>query len=190
MCFDSLVTGSSENLAALREHERFRYEAHDLSAPLQLSGDLDWVLHLASPASPMDYLELPIETLKAGAFGTIGALELAESKGARFLLASTSETYGDPLVHPQPESYWGNVKPIGPRSVYDEAKRYAEAATMAFHRAHGVPVRIVRMFNTYGPRMRAWDGRVRRSSSRRSGVSRSRSMATASRPARSASWMT
>ena len=160
VCVDSLVTGSPDNLAALLEHERFRYEPHDVSTPLQLGGNVDWVLHLASPASPIDYLELPIETLKTGAFGTIGALELAESKGAGFFLASTSETYGDPLVHPQPESYWGNVNPIGPRSVYDEAKRFAEAATMAFHRAHGVRVRIARIFNTYGPRMRASDGRA------------------------------
>jgi dTDP-glucose 4,6-dehydratase len=131
-----------------------------VSEPWTVDGSVDWVLHLASPASPLDYLELPLETLKVGAHGTHNALELANSKGASFLLASTSEVYGDPKVHPQPESYWGNVNSVGPRSVYDEAKRYAEAVTMAYHRTYGLPVRVVRIFNTYGPRMRKNDGRA------------------------------
>jgi dTDP-glucose 4,6-dehydratase len=160
VCFDSLLTGSQDNLASLLPNARFRFESHDVTDPFELEGELDWILHLASPASPRDYLEWPIETLKVGAIGTLQALGLAREKEARFFLASTSETYGDPLVHPQPETYWGNVNPVGPRSVYDEAKRYAEAATMAYHRTHDLPVRIVRIFNTYGPRMRRQDGRA------------------------------
>jgi dTDP-glucose 4,6-dehydratase len=160
VCFDSLLTGSQDNLASLLPNARFHFEPHDVTDPLELEGELDWIIHLASPASPRDYLEWPIETLKVGAIGTLQALGLAKEKEARFFLASTSETYGDPLVHPQPETYWGNVNPVGPRSVYDEAKRYAEAATMAYHRRHDLPVRIVRIFNTYGPRMRRQDGRA------------------------------
>jgi dTDP-glucose 4,6-dehydratase len=160
VCFDSLLTGSQDNLASLLPNARFHFEPHDVTDPLELEGELDWIIHLASPASPRDYLEWPIETLKVGAIGTLQALGLAREKEARFFLASTSETYGDPLVHPQPETYWGNVNPVGPRSVYDEAKRYAEAATMAYHRTHDLPVRIVRIFNTYGPRMRRQDGRA------------------------------
>ncbi|HEU4527174.1 MAG TPA: UDP-glucuronic acid decarboxylase family protein [Actinomycetota bacterium] len=160
VCVDNLLTGASDNLADARGHERFAFVEADVSEPLQVDGPVDWVLHLASPASPPDYLEHPIETLRVGALGTFHCLDLAEAKGAGVLLASTSEVYGDPKVHPQPESYWGNVNPIGPRSVYDEAKRYAEAATMAYHRARGLPVRIVRIFNTYGPRMRLDDGRA------------------------------
>jgi dTDP-glucose 4,6-dehydratase len=160
VCFDSFLTGNQENIAHLMGHERFHFEHHDVTEPLSVQGDLDWVLHLASPASPRDYLEWPIETLKVGAVGTLNMLEVAKTKGAGFFLASTSEAYGDPHVHPQPETYWGNVNPVGPRSVYDEAKRYAEAATMAYQRTYGVPVRIVRIFNTYGPRMRRLDGRA------------------------------
>jgi dTDP-glucose 4,6-dehydratase len=141
-------------------HERFEFVRHNISTYTYVAGQLDGVLHFASPASPIDYLEHPIATLKVGALGTHNALGLAKAKNARFFLASTSEVYGDPLVHPQPESYWGNVNPIGPRGVYDEAKRYAEAMTMAYHRAHNVDTRIVRIFNTYGPRMRPNDGRV------------------------------
>lgn len=157
---DNFVTGSAENLAHLRDHDRFEFVEHDVSEPLQVEGELGGVLHFASPASPVDYLELPIETLKVGSYATHHLLELSRAKGARFLLASTSEVYGDPQVHPQPESYWGHVNSVGPRSVYDEAKRYAEAATMAYHRRFGVETRIVRIFNTYGPRMRPNDGRV------------------------------
>jgi dTDP-glucose 4,6-dehydratase len=157
---DNYITGRAENLAHLQGNARFSFVEHDISHPADLAGPLDGVLHFASPASPPDYLAHPIETLKVGAHGTTNALELARAFGARFFLASTSEIYGDPLVHPQPESYWGNVNPIGPRSCYDEAKRFAEAMTMAYHRAHGVDTRIVRIFNTYGPRMRARDGRV------------------------------
>jgi dTDP-glucose 4,6-dehydratase len=160
VCVDSLLTGETTNLSAVRSHPRFRFEQRDVSEPWTVDGPVDWVLHLASPASPIDYLELPLETLKVGAHGTHNALEVAESKGASFLLASTSEVYGDPKLHPQPESYWGNVNPIGPRSVYDEAKRYAEAVTMAYHRTRGLPIRVVRIFNTYGPRMRKNDGRA------------------------------
>jgi dTDP-glucose 4,6-dehydratase len=141
-------------------HERFRFIQHDVTNYLYVEGALDGVLHFASPASPIDYLELPIQTLKVGSLGSHKALGLAKAKGARFLLASTSEVYGDPQVHPQPESYWGHVNPVGPRGVYDEAKRFAEALTMAYHRYHGLETRIVRIFNTYGPRMRARDGRV------------------------------
>jgi len=159
-CIDSLLTGRRDNVADFAGGERFRFQASDVTEPLDLDGDVDAVLHMASPASPADYLRWPIETLKVGALGTLHALDLALRKEATFLLASTSEAYGDPLVHPQPESYWGNVNPVGPRSVYDEAKRYAEAATMAYHRAHGLRIRIARIFNTYGPRMRRDDGRA------------------------------
>ncbi|HWA58396.1 MAG TPA: UDP-glucuronic acid decarboxylase family protein [Gemmatimonadales bacterium] len=157
---DNLITGSRENLAHLAGNRRFLFVLHDVSRFIQVDGPLDGVLHFASPASPIDYLELPIQTLKVGSLGTHNALGLAKAKGARFLLASTSEVYGDPQVHPQPESYWGHVNPVGPRGVYDEAKRFAEAITMAYHRYHGLDTRIVRIFNTYGPRMRARDGRV------------------------------
>ncbi len=157
---DNFITGSPDNIAHLAGHERFEFIRHNISTYTYVAGALDGILHFASPASPIDYLEHPIATLKVGALGTHNALGLAKAKGARFFLASTSEVYGDPLVHPQPESYWGNVNPIGPRGVYDEAKRFAEAMTMAYHRAHGVDTRIVRIFNTYGPRMRPDDGRV------------------------------
>ena len=157
---DNLITGNPENIAHLTGHERFSFLHHDVSNYTYVAGDIDGVLHFASPASPIDYLQYPIQTLKVGALGTHNALGLAMAKRARFLLASTSEVYGDPLVHPQREAYWGNVNPIGPRGVYDEAKRFAEALTMAYHRFHGVDTRIVRIFNTYGPRMRPRDGRV------------------------------
>lgn len=157
---DNLITGSLDNLAHLQNEPRFEFVEHDVTTYIDVEGDLDGVLHFASPASPVDYLELPIQTLKVGSLGTHNALGLAKAKDARMLLASTSEVYGDPLVHPQPESYWGNVNPIGPRGVYDEAKRFAEAITMAYHRFHGLDTRIVRIFNTYGPRMRPYDGRV------------------------------
>jgi dTDP-glucose 4,6-dehydratase len=157
---DNFITGNPDNIAHLIGHPRFEFIRHDISTYTYVAGPLDGVLHFASPASPVDYLEHPIATLKVGALGTHNALGLARAKGARFFLASTSEVYGDPLLHPQTESYWGNVNPIGPRGVYDEAKRYAEAMTMAYHRAHGVDTRIVRIFNTYGPRMRPHDGRV------------------------------
>ena len=157
---DNFITGRPENIAHLTGHDRFSFVRHNISEPTYINGALDGVLHFASPASPIDYLELPIQTLKVGSLGTHNALGLSLAKKARFFLASTSEVYGDPLVHPQPESYWGNVNPIGPRGVYDEAKRFAEALTMAYHRYHGVDTRIVRIFNTYGPRMRPNDGRV------------------------------
>ena len=157
---DNLVTGSEENLAHLPNEPRFRFVRHDISTPTDVEGALDGVLHFASPASPVDYLELPIETLLVGSAGTHQALELARRKNARFFMASTSEVYGDPLVHPQREEYWGNVNPVGPRAVYDEAKRFSEAMTMAYHTHHGLDTRIVRIFNTYGPRMRPRDGRV------------------------------
>lgn len=157
---DNLVTGDLANIAHHRSNPRFEYLHHNVSNHIHVSGHLDWVLHFASPASPIDYLQLPIQTLKVGAMGTHNALGLARAKGAKFMLASTSEVYGDPLVHPQPEDYWGNVNPIGPRGVYDEAKRYAEAITMAYHRVHQMDVRILRIFNTYGPRNRVNDGRV------------------------------
>ena len=157
---DNFITGSRGNLEHLDGDERFSLIEHDISQPLFVDADLDGVLHFASPASPVDYLELPIQTLKVGSLGTHNTLGLALAKNARYLLASTSEVYGDPLEHPQNESYWGNVNPVGPRGVYDEAKRFAEAMTMAYHRAHGVDTRIVRIFNTYGPRMRPADGRV------------------------------
>jgi dTDP-glucose 4,6-dehydratase len=157
---DNFITGHPDNIAHLVGNERFEFVRHNISTYTYVAGDLDGVLHFASPASPIDYLEHPIPTLKVGALGTHNALGLAKAKGARFFLASTSEVYGDPLVHPQPESYWGNVNPVGPRGVYDEAKRYAEAMTMAYHTYHGLDTRIVRIFNTYGPRMRPYDGRV------------------------------
>ena len=157
---DSLLTGSSRNIEHLVDLPAFRFIHHNISLPLHLEGPVDNILHFASPASPADYLEHPIPTLKVGSLGTHNALGLAKAKGARFLLASTSEVYGDPEVHPQREDYWGNVNPIGPRGCYDEAKRFAEAITMAYHRYHGVQTRIVRIFNTYGPRMRLNDGRV------------------------------
>jgi dTDP-glucose 4,6-dehydratase len=157
---DNLITGHTDNLAHLTGNARFRFIRHDVSTHVYVPGDVDGVLHFASPASPIDYLELPIQTLKVGSLGTHNALGLAKEKKARFFLASTSEVYGDPLEHPQRESYWGNVNPIGPRGVYDEAKRFAEAITMAYHRYHGLDTRIVRIFNTYGPRMRPRDGRV------------------------------
>ncbi len=160
VCMDNLITGSLANIEHLIGREGFIFVKHDVTNFIHVPGRLDAILHFASPASPIDYLQLPIQTLKVGSLGTHKALGLAKSKGARFLLASTSETYGDPLIHPQPESYWGNVNPVGPRGVYDEAKRFAEALTMAYHRFHGVDTRIVRIFNTYGPRMRAGDGRV------------------------------
>ncbi len=160
VCMDNLITGSLANIEHLFGREGFTFVQHDVTNFIHVPGRLDYILHFASPASPIDYLNLPIQTLKVGSLGTHKALGLAKSKGARFLLASTSETYGDPLIHPQPETYWGNVNPVGPRGVYDEAKRFAEAITMAYHRHHGVDTRIVRIFNTYGPRMRANDGRV------------------------------
>src|SRR5947208_9378975 len=160
VAMDNFITGSPANVAHLREHRDFQFVLHDVTNFIEVQGPLDGVLHFASPASPIDYLELPIQTLKVGSLGTHRPLGLAKAKRARFLLASTSEVYGDPLVHPQPESYWGNVNPIGPRGVYDEAKRFAEAITMAYHRYHGLDTRIVRIFNTYGPRMRPRDGRV------------------------------
>ena len=157
---DNLITGSPENIADLQKNERFSFLRHDISTPLYIHEELDGVLHFASPASPVDYLELPIQTLKVGSLGTHNMLGLSLAKSARFLLASTSEVYGDPDVHPQPEGYWGNVNPVGVRGVYDEAKRFAEAMTMAYHRYHGVDTRIVRIFNCFGPRMRLADGRV------------------------------
>ena len=160
VCVDNFLTGSADNLSGVGEGSGFRSVHANVSEPFSIDGPVDRILHFASPASPRDYLEHPIETLKVGALGTLHCLELARAKGADFLLASTSEVYGDPKVHPQPETYWGNVNPIGPRSVYDEAKRYAEAATMAYRQVHGIPVKIVRIFNTYGPRMRLDDGRA------------------------------
>jgi dTDP-glucose 4,6-dehydratase len=160
IAMDNLITGTTANIEHLAGHERFLFIKHDVTNYIYVDGPLDAVLHFASPASPIDYLELPIQTLKVGALGTHKALGLAKTKGARFLLASTSEVYGDPLIHPQKEDYWGNVNPIGPRGVYDEAKRFAEAMTMAYHRHHSVDTRIVRIFNTFGPRMRLNDGRV------------------------------
>jgi dTDP-glucose 4,6-dehydratase len=157
---DNFITGSRANVAHLEAEPRFTLIEHDVTSFIDLDGALDGVLHFASPASPVDYLELPIQTLKVGSLGTHNTLGLAKAKGARFLLASTSEVYGDPQVHPQQESYWGHVNPVGPRGVYDEAKRFAEAMAMAYHRVHDVDVRIVRIFNTYGPRMRPHDGRV------------------------------
>jgi dTDP-glucose 4,6-dehydratase len=159
VCLDNLLTGTTDNIDRLRS-ERFAFIKHDVTNYIYVAGELDYVLHFASPASPVDYQQLPIPTLKVGALGTHKALGLAKSKDARFLLASTSEVYGDPLVHPQKEDYWGNVNPVGPRGVYDEAKRFAEAMTMAYHRYHGLDTRIVRIFNTFGPYMRMNDGRA------------------------------
>jgi len=159
ICMDNLITGSVENIDHIRD-PRFHFIHHDVTEYIYIKGPVDNVLHFASPASPIDYLRMPIPTLKVGSLGTHKALGLAKAKGARFLIASTSEVYGDPLVHPQPETYWGNVNPIGPRGVYDEAKRFAEAMTMAYHTFHGLDTRILRIFNTYGPRMRLDDGRV------------------------------
>ncbi|MFN4903329.1 MAG: UDP-glucuronic acid decarboxylase family protein [Ignavibacteria bacterium] len=160
ICMDNLITGSTDNIAHLIGNEHFRFIHHDVTEYMFIDGDLDAILHFASPASPVDYLRYPIQTLKVGSLGTHKALGLAKAKKARFLLASTSEVYGDPLTHPQEESYWGNVNPVGIRGVYDEAKRFAEAMTMAYHRYHGLETRIVRIFNTYGPRMRIEDGRA------------------------------
>ena len=157
---DNFITGNPANIAHLTGNAAWTFVEHDVTTFIKLDGPLHGIFHFASPASPVDYLELPIQTLKVGSLGTHNALGLAKAKGARFFLASTSEVYGDPLVHPQPESYWGNVNPVGPRGVYDEAKRFAEAMTMAYHRYHKVDTRIVRIFNTYGPRMRPYDGRV------------------------------
>ncbi|GAA3492882.1 UDP-glucuronic acid decarboxylase family protein [Streptomyces cremeus] len=160
VCVDNFATGRRENVARLLRGPRFHLIEQDVSEALEVDGEIDALFHLASPASPADYLRLPVETLKVGSLGTLNALELARAKGARFLISSTSEVYGDPEVHPQPEGYWGNVNPIGPRSVYDEAKRFGEAATMAYRRTYGVATTIVRIFNTYGPRMRRDDGRA------------------------------
>jgi len=160
ICIDNLITGDVRNVAHLLGHDAFRFVKYDVTEYLHVEGRLDYILHFASPASPVDYQRLPIQTLKVGSLGTHKALGLAKAKGARFLLASTSEVYGDPQIHPQPESYWGHVNPVGPRGMYDEAKRFAEAMTMAYHRVHGVETRIARIFNTYGPRMRPNDGRV------------------------------
>ena len=159
ICMDNLITGSKQNISNI-QNDAFHFVNHNVSEFINIDGNLDYILHFASPASPIDYLELPIQTLKVGALGTHNALGLAKAKNAVFLLASTSEVYGDPLIHPQPEEYWGNVNPIGPRGVYDEAKRFAEAITMAYHRTHGINTKIVRIFNTYGPRMRIKDGRA------------------------------
>ena len=160
VCVDNLLTGSKSNIAHLLTQPRFQFIQHDITKPLDLEGPIDCVLHFASPASPIDYLKFPIQTLKVGSLGTLNALGIAKAKRAKFLLASTSEVYGDPQVHPQPETYWGHVNCVGPRGVYDEAKRFAEAMTMAYHREHGVDTRIVRIFNTFGPRMRMNDGRA------------------------------
>ena len=160
ICVDNLITGSEANIAHLRAQRQFQFIKHDITKPLEIDGGLDYVLHFASPASPIDYLKYPIQTLKVGSLGTLNALGIAKLKRAKFLLASTSEVYGDPQMHPQPEHYWGHVNPVGPRGVYDEAKRFAEALTMAYHREHGLETRIVRIFNTFGPRMRLDDGRA------------------------------
>lgn len=160
VALDNLITGNVANIEHLAGDKRFKFIEHDVTEYIYLPGNVDYIFHFASPASPIDYLELPIQTLKVGALGTHKTLGLARAKKARFFLASTSEVYGDPLEHPQSETYWGNVNPIGPRGVYDEAKRFAEAMTMAYHRYHGVETRIIRIFNTYGPRMRPNDGRV------------------------------
>jgi dTDP-glucose 4,6-dehydratase len=159
-CVDNFITGSPDNIAHLIGNENFEFIHHDVSKYIYVAGELDFILHFASPASPIDYLKLPIQTMKVGSLGTHNALGLAKAKNARILMASTSEVYGDPLVHPQTEDYWGNVNPVGLRGVYDEAKRFSEALTMAYHRYHGVETRIVRIFNTYGPRMRLKDGRA------------------------------
>jgi dTDP-glucose 4,6-dehydratase len=160
IAMDNLITGRIENIEHLIGNKNFHFVHHDVSNFVHVAGDLDYILHFASPASPIDYLKIPIQTLKVGSLGTHNLLGLAKAKGARMLIASTSEVYGDPTVHPQPEDYWGNVNPIGPRGVYDEAKRFQEAITMAYHRYHNLETRIIRIFNTYGPRMRLNDGRV------------------------------
>lgn len=160
ICMDNLITGKKENIAHLLENPDYTFIEHDVSEYIDIDANIDYVLHLASPASPVDYLKYPIKTLKVGSLGTHNALGVAKAKKAKFFLASTSEVYGDPLVNPQPETYWGNVNPIGPRGVYDEAKRFAEAITLAYHRTHGIDTKIVRIFNTYGPRMRDHDGRA------------------------------
>ena len=160
LCVDNFITGREANVAHLRSRPGFDLVRHDITKPLEPRRRVDYVLHFASPASPIDYLKYPIQTLKVGSLGTLNALGIAKASRAKFLLASTSEVYGDPQVHPQPESYWGHVNPVGPRGVYDEAKRFAEALTMAYHREHGVDTRIVRIFNTFGPRMRMDDGRA------------------------------
>ena len=160
ICMDNLITGSMKNIVHLQNNPHFTFINHDVSKHISISQDIHFILHFASPASPVDYQKIPIQTLKAGSLGTHNTLGLAYAKKAKYLLASTSEVYGDPLVNPQPESYWGNVNPTGPRGCYDEAKRFAEALVMAYHRIHGIDTRIVRIFNTYGPRMRHDDGRV------------------------------
>ena len=160
ICLDNFVTGNIKNIEHLFDNQNFALVEHDISTPFHNDWTIDNILHFASPASPIDYLELPIQTLKVGSLGTHNTLGLARAHGSRYLLASTSEVYGDPLIHPQPESYWGNVNPVGPRGVYDEAKRFAEAMVMAYHRVHDLETRIIRIFNTYGPRMRPRDGRV------------------------------
>ena len=160
LCVDNFITGAEANIAPLASKPAFELIRHDITIPLVPEGPIDYVLHFASPASPIDYLKYPIQTLKVGSLGTLNALGIAKAKRAKFLLASTSEVYGDPQVHPQPETYWGNVNPVGPRGVYDEAKRFAEALTMAYHREHGVDTHIARIFNSYGPRMRLDDGRA------------------------------
>jgi dTDP-glucose 4,6-dehydratase len=160
ICMDNLLTGDIRNIEHLLPMRNFEYHHHDVSKYVHVPGNLDYILHFASPASPIDYLKMPIQTMKVGSLGTLNCLGLAKAKGARMLVASTSEIYGDPLVHPQPEEYWGNVNSVGPRGVYDEAKRFLEAITMAYHSFHGVETRIVRIFNTYGPRMRLNDGRA------------------------------
>ncbi len=160
VAMDNLLTGDIENIGHLMAHPDFEFAHHDVSKYVHVSGELDYILHFASPASPIDYLKMPIQTMKVGSLGTLNCLGLAKDKGARMLIASTSEVYGDPQIHPQPEDYWGNVNPVGPRGVYDEAKRFQEAITMAYHTYHGLETRIVRIFNTFGPRMRLDDGRV------------------------------
>lgn len=160
IAMDNLITGNLENIEHLFPNEDFEFHHHDVSKFVHVSGSLDYILHFASPASPIDYLKMPIQTMKVGSLGTLNCLGLAKDKGARVLIASTSEVYGDPLIHPQTEDYWGNVNPVGPRGVYDEAKRFQEALTMAYHTFHGLETRIVRIFNTFGPRMRLDDGRV------------------------------
>lgn len=160
ICVDNLITGNMADIQHLTDNKNFEFMEHDVTESIHTDRDVDYVLHFASPASPIDYLKLPIETLKAGSLGTFNALDLANKKNAKFLLASSSEVYGDPLVNPQEEDYWGNVNPVGPRAVYDEAKRFAEALTIAYHRKHGIDTKIARIFNTYGPRMRKDDGRA------------------------------
>jgi dTDP-glucose 4,6-dehydratase len=160
ICMDNLITGTKENISHLLGRDNFEFIEHDVTKYIDIKSDLDYILHFASPASPIDYLRFPIQTLKVGSLGTHNALGLAKARGARFLLASTSEIYGDPTIHPQPESYWGNVNNVGPRGVYDESKRFAEAITMAYHNTHGLDTKIARIFNTYGPKMRRSDGRA------------------------------